>query len=1285
MARPQICGGYSDTDSLVTENDECGEEAEIPVASQVEEPSKELQEKTSIIKWTGPNKKHPLINFSPHVLLLTLPPESKAEAEKYHLTYKFVKTECKLVRSILNVHCFREVHPNSSNFNLMWTGSHIKPHTLRGLQDFQKINHFPRSYELTRKDKLYKNIQRMQHSKGVKHFDFIPESYIIPEEFNEFNAAFLKDRRPWIVKPVASSRGRGIYLVNHPSHVPLDDNLLVCKYISNPLLVDGFKFDLRLYVGVTCFDPVRVYLYEEGLTRFATVKYDRTGKNIKNVCMHLTNYSVNKKNADFVRCPDPEVEDFGNKWSMSAMLRYLKQIGKDTTALMMRIEDVVVKTIIAGELHIASACKMFMPYAGNCFEIYGFDILVDENLRPWLLEVNLSPSLACDSPLDLKIKSHLVSDMFNLIGFTAHDPMVRKLPNRRFVADNPPKNRYQRQRSATAGGVVMPNSRPLSSGTRRKTEDGLSAEEARILRHTREEFSRRGGFVRVFPSPDSWELYGSFLEHRTTHNHMLHSKLFPGRKSSLQRPSTASFSSASARARSIALYGAPQSKVNVIVEPPEVSGDVSLGIKERLICYERKLDSWSPSLLRTNKALGSTTPSASTPNTSQEMSEKPRDTSIARTTPDGQVVTNYMEGKSVSYPGGPKPSLDSEGKAPPYRVSSASPQPRPFQEATRVQKPPLPSSGETVSKRVLSAQPRYQPIRVEEIMAKAGTLTKLQARQAFAMYLQRVQQRLMHETSYDSDDSRDSRESKQDDQMNLVIRFLKKAASNLQQPFKVVVPSHKLPLHDRRRILAKQLGDFVRVYGKETMQFQKRLEINRTYGLSRSNSFTGEIPDEEFKVFMAIASETELEDLLTTYTKLNKNASVFLGGRPERSSEESSTKAPSNDSGLHKRKEGDRYSRSSNPTPDGDFIRPTEDLSSTGPMVTDRHARALTAVSAYGTSVALNKTRHRPMSAKVAGSPGADRINQVGRPVSAKPYSRFTKTDEDSGDPRSLVGAHTHSVQRSRVSSAPVRRLSQGSDNEPKGPSVADEHAVTSALQRLAKRQAARQYSAHNTSGRSGSNWDELFKKMDFNHEVEVTSPLNVDEFISVRDDSTNPWSHPDGKAPRSAHRPHDRHASANATFETFVNHDQQLDGSHSHVVWFNSAADQGRSYTAGARSSDEKTIHVDLKREYDKTQEVERQERKTAGEAVRGPAVSREEYNRQMKVLSQKLSEEKVRLQMQLQQYPCLPRPPAARPNPGPKKVLSHNRMIRLAASNPPPVFDVITGMTDLPNGDSL
>ena len=219
------------------------------------------------------------------------------------------------------------------------------------------------------------------------------------------------------------------------------------------------------------------------------------------------------------------------------------------------------------------------------------------------------------------------------------------------------------------------------------------------------------------------------------------------------------------------------------------------------------------------------------------------------------------------------------------------------------------------------------------------------------------------------------------------------------------------------------------------------------------------------------------------------------------------------------------------------------------------------------------------------------------------------------------------------------------------GHSLADEHAVAAALQRLAKRQAARQYSAFNTSGHQGQNWDELFKKMDFNRDKEAALTHNQEEFISVGDEFADPWSRGVGKAPRSAHKSRDRHASANATFETFVNHDQRLGGSHGHVGWFDSAADQGRSGTTGARSSEEKSIHVDLKKKYSEEQEIPREGK---------PAVSREEYNRHMKLISQKLSEEKVRLQKQLQQYPCLPRPPPARPCPGARKVVSHNRMIR-------------------------
>jgi tubulin polyglutamylase TTLL5 len=71
---------------------------------------------------------------------------------------------------------------------------------------------------------------------------------------------------------------------------------MVCKYVGNPLLIDGFKFDIRLYVAVTSYDPLIIYLYEEGMTRFATIKYDKSNRNIKNQWMHLTNYSINKKN-----------------------------------------------------------------------------------------------------------------------------------------------------------------------------------------------------------------------------------------------------------------------------------------------------------------------------------------------------------------------------------------------------------------------------------------------------------------------------------------------------------------------------------------------------------------------------------------------------------------------------------------------------------------------------------------------------------------------------------------------------------------------------------------------------------------------------------------------------------------------------------------------------------------------------------------------------------------------------------------------------------------------------
>jgi hypothetical protein len=79
-----------------------------------------------------------------------------------------------------------------------------------------------------------------------------------------------------------------------------------------------------------------------------------------------------------------------------------------------RCYDVIIKTIACGEHYVMSAMKKNQMYRTNCFEIFGFDILIDSDLKPWLLEVNLSPSLVPDSPLDMTIKTQLLVDSFNI-------------------------------------------------------------------------------------------------------------------------------------------------------------------------------------------------------------------------------------------------------------------------------------------------------------------------------------------------------------------------------------------------------------------------------------------------------------------------------------------------------------------------------------------------------------------------------------------------------------------------------------------------------------------------------------------------------------------------------------------------------------------------------------------------------------------------------------------------------------------------------------------------------
>jgi tubulin polyglutamylase TTLL5 len=99
-----------------------------------------------------------------------------------------------------------------------------------------------------------------------------------------------------------------------------------------------------------------------------------------------------------------------------------------------RIYDVFIKTIACGEHYVMQAMKKNGLYRNNCFEIFGFDILLDSDLKPWLIEVNLSPSLATDSPLDMTIKTNLLTDSFNMIGLRRFDRRKESLNKLKYRA-----------------------------------------------------------------------------------------------------------------------------------------------------------------------------------------------------------------------------------------------------------------------------------------------------------------------------------------------------------------------------------------------------------------------------------------------------------------------------------------------------------------------------------------------------------------------------------------------------------------------------------------------------------------------------------------------------------------------------------------------------------------------------------------------------------------------------------------------------------------------------------
>lgn len=327
-----------------------------------------------------------------------------------------------------------------------------------------------------------------------KEYSFFPLTWLLPTEYNDLKSHFYQVKgRTYIVKPEAMSQGKGIYLTKSLDEIEPRSHCVVQRYISDPYLIDGLKFDLRIYVLLYGCDPFRIYVYKEGLARLATEEYEAPNRyNLEDMYIHLTNYAINKHSENFIFNTDENEANVGNKRSLQFVWNYIHSQGGDPVKLKQKINKLIVKTFCAVQPQLAHPYRTSQPNNienNMCFEILGFDILIDNNLTPWLLEVNHSPSFNADTPFDYKVKSDLIYDTIKLVHL---DPRN--------------KSKFNDKRNSEFKRV-------LGKTTKKPIKERFDElKKAAIDERDEYELKNLGGFTRIYPDSEFNDKYEELID-----------------------------------------------------------------------------------------------------------------------------------------------------------------------------------------------------------------------------------------------------------------------------------------------------------------------------------------------------------------------------------------------------------------------------------------------------------------------------------------------------------------------------------------------------------------------------------------------------------------------------------------------------------------------------------------------------------------------------------------------------------------------------------------------------
>lgn len=283
---------------------------------------------------------------------------------------------------------------------LVWSDSVGECKIFHLMKPWQMINRIPSAHVLCRKATLAYIVCEVTKIRPDVYGMIFPRTFIVPMHVEEAMTYQRETGKRMLFKPDWASLGKGIEFIEG-GRMPA--GLGVAQEYIPSYLIDNRKFDLRVYCLVASLSPLRIYVFRDGIARFCSE--DATSDSI---FAHVTNVGLNQRNTN------------GNYSTISRLISEVMPLlaadGVDIVRLWREIEDAIGLTVFAAFRYLASSEREFVPNCGysRCFQIFGFDILLDRAAHPWVLEVNYRPLLEFHRPCERRMKVQMIREAIQI-------------------------------------------------------------------------------------------------------------------------------------------------------------------------------------------------------------------------------------------------------------------------------------------------------------------------------------------------------------------------------------------------------------------------------------------------------------------------------------------------------------------------------------------------------------------------------------------------------------------------------------------------------------------------------------------------------------------------------------------------------------------------------------------------------------------------------------------------------------------------------------------------------